>query len=324
VGDWQNIAVVGKPVAYGIGFVVLVLVAFVGDVAASIVRVAHEGGHMLAALISGEHQQSRALDEDTLARRALDSTILDDAVATQDTVVQLIAAIRRVARLVPGATEVIASRCTGHDYRAGKPAIAWDEQAARAELVDALVGDAHRLLGHLPDQVVLTAGHRGDSPQFTVVLDRIRAPAGTRPAADPPGPGVGRQGLLVGGQPRLPAPPQDLSDHSDQDRPGREPTQQGLRRWAAPGVRSGSLPRPARGRVHPPSCLMQTGTGQPCRRLPLRPCRSRPARLPLKTACLASCVRDRPWAWPLLGPQAGSQTWPRSQQAIPQGGDRGP
>ena len=35
-------------------------------------------------------------------RRALDSTVLDDAVATQDTVTQLIAAIRRVARDVPG------------------------------------------------------------------------------------------------------------------------------------------------------------------------------------------------------------------------------
>jgi hypothetical protein len=34
-------------------------------------------------------------------RRALDSTILDDAVATQDTVTQLIAAIRRVAGRCP-------------------------------------------------------------------------------------------------------------------------------------------------------------------------------------------------------------------------------
>ena len=85
-------------------------------------------------------------------RRAPDSTILDDAVATQDTVTQLIAAIRRVARVVPGATEVIAALCRGHDYtQAGKPRIAWDDDAARAELVDALVGDAHRLLGHLPD-----------------------------------------------------------------------------------------------------------------------------------------------------------------------------
>ena len=86
-------------------------------------------------------------------RRALDSTVLTDAVATQDTVTQLIAAIRRVRREVPGAAEVIAARCTGHDYDdPGKPQIAWDDPEARAALVDALVGDAHRLLGHLPEQ----------------------------------------------------------------------------------------------------------------------------------------------------------------------------
>jgi hypothetical protein len=39
-------------------------------------------------------------------RRVLDSTILADAVATQDTVTQLVAAIRRVRRLVPTAREV--------------------------------------------------------------------------------------------------------------------------------------------------------------------------------------------------------------------------
>jgi hypothetical protein len=39
-------------------------------------------------------------------RRALDSTLLDDAVATQDTVTQLISAIRRVRREVPGAADV--------------------------------------------------------------------------------------------------------------------------------------------------------------------------------------------------------------------------
>ena len=86
-------------------------------------------------------------------RRALDSTVLEDAVATQDTVTQLIAAIRRVARDVPGAAAVIAEQCSAHDYRdPGKPAIAWDDPDARARLVDALVSDAHRLLGHLPDQ----------------------------------------------------------------------------------------------------------------------------------------------------------------------------
>jgi transposase len=86
-------------------------------------------------------------------RRAVDSTVLDDAVATQDTVTQLIGAIRRVRREVPGAAEVIAEQCTAHDYDdPGKPKIAWNDQAARETLVDALVSDAHRVLGHLPEQ----------------------------------------------------------------------------------------------------------------------------------------------------------------------------
>jgi hypothetical protein len=76
-------------------------------------------------------------------RRALDSTVLDDAVATQDTVIQLIAAIRRVRREVPRAAQIVAARCSAHDYDdPGKPAIAWNDQAARAQLVDALVRDA--------------------------------------------------------------------------------------------------------------------------------------------------------------------------------------
>lgn len=86
-------------------------------------------------------------------RRALDPTVLDDAVATQDTVTQLIAALRRVIREVPGAGEVAGTWCTAHDYRdPGKPKIAWDDEAARAALVDALVTDALSLLEHLPKQ----------------------------------------------------------------------------------------------------------------------------------------------------------------------------
>ena len=77
-------------------------------------------------------------------RRALDSTVLDDAVATQDTVTQLIAAIRRVRRLIP---EAAALGLAAHDYTdPGKPRIAWDDHEARNELVTALVHDAQAVL----------------------------------------------------------------------------------------------------------------------------------------------------------------------------------
>jgi hypothetical protein len=83
-------------------------------------------------------------------RRAVDSTILADAVATQDTVTQLVSAIRRVAREVPGAAEQIAAVCTGHDYvRPGKPKIDWDDRQARDALVSALVNDANAVVAAL-------------------------------------------------------------------------------------------------------------------------------------------------------------------------------
>ena len=83
-------------------------------------------------------------------RRALDSTLLDDAVATQDTVTQLISAVRRGRRDVPGAGEVPVS---AHDYdQAAKPVIAWDDPVAKAVLIDGLVTDALAILAAVPDQ----------------------------------------------------------------------------------------------------------------------------------------------------------------------------
>ena len=80
-------------------------------------------------------------------RRAVDSTILADAVATQDTVTQLVSAIRQVAREVPGAAEQIARVCSGHDYsKPGKPKIDWDDPAAKDALVSALVNDANAVV----------------------------------------------------------------------------------------------------------------------------------------------------------------------------------
>jgi hypothetical protein len=85
-------------------------------------------------------------------RRAVDSTILADAVATQDTITQLVAAVRRVAREVPGAAEQVAAVCTGHDYsKPGKPKIDWDDPAAKQALVSALVNDANALVASFKD-----------------------------------------------------------------------------------------------------------------------------------------------------------------------------
>jgi IS5 family transposase len=78
-------------------------------------------------------------------RRVLDSTVLADAVATQDTVTQLVAATRRVRRLVAAAREVELGGA--HDYdRPGKPDCAWDDPQATQALVAGLVNDALALL----------------------------------------------------------------------------------------------------------------------------------------------------------------------------------
>jgi hypothetical protein len=82
-------------------------------------------------------------------RRVLDSTILADAVATQDTITQLVAAIRRVRRLILQAREVAVC---AHDYdRPGKPVCAWDDPQAKQALVSGLVNDALALLAAVAD-----------------------------------------------------------------------------------------------------------------------------------------------------------------------------
>jgi Transposase DDE domain/Transposase domain (DUF772) len=82
-------------------------------------------------------------------KRCVDSTVFDDAVATQDTVTQLAAAIRKVARVVPGASEVIAAVCELDYGKPGKPDIDWDDPAAKQALVSDLVNDALAVLAGL-------------------------------------------------------------------------------------------------------------------------------------------------------------------------------
>lgn len=79
--------------------------------------------------------------------RVLDSTPVYDAVATQDTVTQLRAAIRKLLMVLDNtdrvaAGEVRAVLVRDDDYAGpGKPPCDWDDKAAREQLVDELVGD---------------------------------------------------------------------------------------------------------------------------------------------------------------------------------------
>ena len=80
-------------------------------------------------------------------RRVLDSTPLEDAVATQDTVTMLRGAVRGLLRACPPelALKVRSLLRREDDYAApGKPACDWTDRAAREALVDALVRDGYR------------------------------------------------------------------------------------------------------------------------------------------------------------------------------------
>ncbi len=89
-------------------------------------------------------------------RRVLDSTPLYDAVATMDTVTLLRSGIRGLLR-VAGEREDELRSLLGRDddYRSGgKPAIDWEDAAAREALIDAVATDASALLVALEGEAI--------------------------------------------------------------------------------------------------------------------------------------------------------------------------
>ena len=120
------------------------------------------------ATASGRLSRPRRLFEDTkvvakatgaLGQRArvLDSTPIFDAVATEDTVTQLRAVIRKLLAALdqaadPLAAEVRAALVRDDEYATpGKPPCDWDDRSAREALVDALVRDANAALDVIGD-----------------------------------------------------------------------------------------------------------------------------------------------------------------------------
>jgi hypothetical protein len=77
-------------------------------------------------------------------RRALDSTVLDDAVARQDTVTMLQAQIRGVRKDIPQLTEQVWVR--EHNLEPGRPPCDWDDPDDINRLVTELVDDANELV----------------------------------------------------------------------------------------------------------------------------------------------------------------------------------
>jgi IS5 family transposase len=85
----------------------------------------------------------------TKTRRALDSTVLDDAVQRQDTITLLVSAIRRVRKLVPELVEVWVRQ---YNLEGGRPPCDWDDHDDVDRVVSELVDDAYELIWAAEDR----------------------------------------------------------------------------------------------------------------------------------------------------------------------------
>jgi hypothetical protein len=105
-------------------------------------------------------------------KRVIDSTALYDAVATQDTVTMIRAAIRGLLRLADDALAAELRSVLKRDdeyVRAGKPVCDWEDKQAREELVDALARDAQALLLKLEGRELSAAVQEAAALVATVV-----------------------------------------------------------------------------------------------------------------------------------------------------------
>lgn len=105
-------------------------------------------------------------------KRALDSTPLYDAVATQDTVTLVRSAIRGLLRVVDASlgAELRGACKRDDDYVApGKPACDWDDEPAREALIDALARDAYAILAGLDGRELIAEVREAAQLLATVV-----------------------------------------------------------------------------------------------------------------------------------------------------------
>lgn len=98
-------------------------------------------------------------------RRVLDSTVLDDAVARQDTITMLVAQIRRVRKLIPELVDRVWVH--EHNLEGGRPPCDWDDPVDIDRVISELVEDAYELVWATEDLV--DAGLELTEPQADAV-----------------------------------------------------------------------------------------------------------------------------------------------------------
>ncbi len=79
-------------------------------------------------------------------KRVLDSTVLSDAVLTQDTFSQIVSQIKRVRRMIPQLGQVPLSQVVDYSSSDRKPAIDYHDQKEKQEAISLLVTDALSLI----------------------------------------------------------------------------------------------------------------------------------------------------------------------------------
>ncbi len=114
-------------------------------------------------------------------RRALDSTVLDDAVARQDTITMLVVQIRRVRKLIP---ELASVWVREHNLEPGRPPCDWDDPADRDRLVSELVDDANELVWAAED-LVANGGELSEKQADAVALLALVAGQDVEPGDGP-------------------------------------------------------------------------------------------------------------------------------------------
>ncbi len=111
-------------------------------------------------------------------RRALDSTVLDDAVTRQDTVTMLVTQICRVRRLIPGLASVWVRE---HNLEGGRPPCDWQDPADMDRLVSELVDDANELVWAVQDRDLKLTEAQADAVALLALVAGQDVEPGERP-----------------------------------------------------------------------------------------------------------------------------------------------